>query len=113
MKNVGTKSSARNRILDTALAVIRSKGYAATTVDELCAEAQVTKGAFFHHFKSKEDLAVSAAQHWSMITKALFDSAEYRRHADPLKRLLGYIDLRKALLKGSVPEFTCLVGTMV
>jgi TetR/AcrR family transcriptional regulator, transcriptional repressor for nem operon len=47
------------------------------------------------------------------VTTALFDSAPYHRHDDPLDRLLGYIDFRKELLKGSVPEFTCLVGTMV
>jgi TetR/AcrR family transcriptional regulator, transcriptional repressor for nem operon len=108
-----SSSSAKTKLLDAALAVIRSKGYTATTVDELCAVAGVTKGAFFHHFKSKEDLAVSAAQYWSTVTDALFESAPYHRHSDPLKRLLGYIDFRKELLKGSVPEFTCLVGTMV
>ncbi|HVY57657.1 MAG TPA: TetR/AcrR family transcriptional regulator, partial [Xanthobacteraceae bacterium] len=31
----------------------------------------------------------------------------------PLDRVLGYIDFRKAILIGKVPEFTCLVGTMV
>ena len=35
------------------------------------------------------------------------------RHADPLDRVLGYIDFRKAILTGKLPEFTCLVGTMV
>ena len=55
------KPTARLKILGSALAVIRAKGYAATSVDDLCAAAGVTKGAFFHHFKSKEDLAVAAA----------------------------------------------------
>lgn len=34
-------------------------------------------------------------------------------HADPLDRVLGYLDFRKTLLTGDVSEFTCLVGTMV
>src|SRR5262249_26471491 len=93
--------------------VIRSKGYAATTVDDLCAAAGVTKGAFFHHFKSKEDLAIAAAEHWSEMTGSVFAKAPYHEHADPLDRGLGYIDFRKALLTGDLPEFTCLVGTMV
>ena len=50
------KKDARTKLLDAALAVIRAKGYAATSVDELCAAAGVTKGAFFHHFKTKEDI---------------------------------------------------------
>jgi TetR/AcrR family transcriptional repressor of nem operon len=105
--------SARDKVLEAALKVIRTKGYAATTVDDLCAAAGVTKGAFFHHFKSKEDLAVIAAQHWSDITGRLFAEAPYHKHVDPLDRVLGYIDFRKALLSGNLPEFTCLAGTMV
>lgn len=107
------KPDARAKLLDAALSVIRAKGYAATTVDELCAAAGVTKGAFFHHFKSKDALGVAAAGHWSETTGALFAEAPYHAHPDPLARLLGYLAFRKALLRGGVPEFTCLVGTMV
>ncbi len=105
--------TARTKLLDAAVAVVRTKGYAATTVDDLCAAAGVTKGAFFHHFKSKDDLAVAAAHYWSEMTGALFSAAPYHAHVDPLDRVLGYIDFRKAILAGTVPEFTCLVGTMV
>jgi TetR/AcrR family transcriptional repressor of nem operon len=107
------RPSARTKILASALAVIRAKGYAATSVDDLCAVAGVTKGAFFHHFKSKEDLAVAAADFWSETTGALFASAPYHAPRDPLERVLGYIDFRKSILVGDIPEFTCLAGTMV
>jgi TetR/AcrR family transcriptional repressor of nem operon len=107
------KPSARGKILGSALAVIRTKGYAATSVDDLCAAAGVTKGAFFHHFKSKEDLAVAAAEFWGETTSAFFAAAPYHALPDPLQRLLGYIDFRKAILVGDIPDFTCLAGTMV
>ena len=107
------KPSAKTKILDAALMVIRAKGYAATTVDDLCEASDVTKGAFFHHFKSKDDLAVAAAEHWSNVTDELFEAAPYHRHADPLQQVLGYLEFRKQLLTGDVAEFTCLVGTMV
>ncbi len=113
MPKTAAKPGARSKLLDAALSVIRAKGYSATTVDELCAAAGVTKGAFFHHFKSKDELGVAAAQHWSETTGALFAEAPYHDHADPLDRVLGYLAFRKALLQGGVPEFTCLVGTMV
>jgi TetR/AcrR family transcriptional repressor of nem operon len=113
MPGVAGKPDARSKLLDAALVIIRTKGYSATTVDDLCAAAGVTKGAFFHHFKSKDELAVAAADHWSQITGALFAAAPYHDHADPLGRVLGYVDFRKALLQGDVPEFTCLAGTMV
>lgn len=107
------KPDARSKLLEAALAVIRTKGYSATTVDELCAAAGVTKGAFFHHFKTKDELGVAAADHWSETTSAMFAAAPYHQHRDPLDRVLAYIAFRKALLQGGVPEFTCLVGTMV
>jgi TetR/AcrR family transcriptional repressor of nem operon len=103
----------KERLLDAALAVIRTKGYTATRIEDVCEAAGLTKGSFFHHFKSKEELAVAAAEHWSRVTGALFEAAPYHRQGDPLERVLGYIDFRKALLRGAVPEFTCLVGTMV
>lgn len=105
--------NAREQLLEAAFSVIRAKGYAATTVDDLCSAAGVTKGAFFHHFASKEDLGVAAAHHWSKVTGDFFEAAPYHRHADPLERVLGYLDFRKRLLTGHVAEFTCLVGTMV
>lgn len=113
VSNALAKPDARSKLLNAALTVIRVKGYSATTVDELCAAAGVTKGAFFHHFKSKDALGVAAAEHWSETTGAMFAQAPYHDHADPLDRVLAYVAFRKALLRGEVPEFTCLVGTMV
>jgi TetR/AcrR family transcriptional regulator, transcriptional repressor for nem operon len=107
------KPSARQKLLAAALELVREKGYSSTSVDELCAHAGVTKGAFFHHFPTKDALAVAAANHWSALTGAFFETAPYRKHSDPLDRVLGYLDFRKALLKGEISEFTCFVGTMV
>jgi TetR/AcrR family transcriptional repressor of nem operon len=105
--------AAKEKLLNAALALIREKGFSAMTVDELCARAGVTKGAFFHYFKSKDDLGVAAADHWSAVTGSLFEQAPYHRHEDPLDRVLAYIGLRRSLLQGDLPEFTCVVGTMV
>lgn len=104
---------AKTRLLDASLEVIRCKGYAATSVDDLCRAAGVTKGAFFHHFKSKEDMAVASAAHFGAMAEGLFSHAGYRDLADPLERLLGYVDFRKDILRGKVSHFTCLLGTLV
>ncbi len=104
---------ARLRLLSAAFKVIREKGYSSTRVDDICMEAGLTKGGFFHHFKGKEYFAVAAAQHWSEMTGGFFASAPYHLLPDPLDRVLGYVDFRKAILRGNVAEFSCLVGTMV
>ncbi|HEX3987396.1 MAG TPA: TetR/AcrR family transcriptional regulator [Acidobacteriaceae bacterium] len=103
----------KTKLLDAALRVIREKGYQATRVEDVCEAAGLTKGSFFYHFRSKEDLALAATEHWTAMTGALFAAAPYQTLEDPLERLLAYIDFRKRLLRGALPEFTCLLGTMV
>lgn len=106
------RGDARTRLLEAARDLIRRHGFAATTVDELCRAAGVTKGAFFHHFDGKEALGVAAAQYWTETTGQLFARAPYHQPADPLERVLAYIDFRRELIDGDPAEFTCLVGTM-
>lgn len=107
------RQDARTRLLDAALGAFRTNGYAATTVDDLCRAAGVTKGAFFHHFASKEDAALAAIEHWNARTGHLFETAPYWAVEDPRARLLAYLDFRGALVCGELPEFTCLLGTLV
>ena len=106
-------ANSRSKLLDAALRVIRTKGYVATTVDDICAIAGVTKGSFFHHFKSKEDLALSTVDHWNVMTGGFFAQAPYQQINDPRERVLAYIDFRAEILQGELPDFTCLLGTMV
>ena len=106
------RGDARTRLLEAARDVIRTKGFAATTVDDLCKAAGVTKGAFFHHFRSKDALGVAAAQFWSETTGQLFETAPYHAPADPLERVLAYIAFRRAIISNDIPAFTCLVGTL-
>jgi len=105
--------SARDKLLEAAVKLIRTSGYAATAVDQLCAEAGVTKGAFFHHFASKEALGVAAADYWSASTSAFFASAPFHDLPDPVDRVLGYLDLRIALIGGPPEAFSCVAGTLV
>jgi TetR/AcrR family transcriptional repressor of nem operon len=107
------RHESKTRFLEAALQVIRAKGYTATTVDDVCEAAGLTKGSFFHHFDSKEQLALAAADYFTEGAGALFASAPYHAPTNPLERLLAYVDFRKALLTGKLADFTCLAGTMV
>jgi TetR/AcrR family transcriptional repressor of nem operon len=106
-------TDARMRLLDAAVDVIRAQGYSATTIDDICLRAGLTKGGFFHHFRSKEECAVAAAGHFAERAETLFESAAFCKLDDPRERVLGYVDFRKAILQGDLPQFTCLLGTMV
>ncbi|MGA2707698.1 MAG: TetR/AcrR family transcriptional regulator [Steroidobacteraceae bacterium] len=107
------RHESKTKLLDAALHVVRAKGYAATTVDDICHEAGVTKGSFFHHFKTKDELALDAVAHWGAMTEGFFAAAPYHQAKDPLDRILGYIDFRAEILTGDLPDYTCLLGTLV
>ncbi len=81
--------SSRTRLLDAALRVFREKGYTATTVEDLCHAAGVTKGSFFHHFESKEALALAAIECWNDTTGALSAAAPFAQIDDPRERFLA------------------------
>jgi TetR/AcrR family transcriptional regulator, transcriptional repressor for nem operon len=108
-----SRHESKTRFLNAAVHVIRAKGYSATRIEDVCEAAGLTKGSFFHHFDSKEALALDAVDYWTGGSEALFASAPYRDQADPLDRLLAYVDFRKEMLTGDLVDFTCLAGTMV
>ncbi len=109
---MAARHDSKTRLLDAALKVVRTRGYNATRVEDICAEAGVTKGSFFHHFKSKDELALAAVDHWVEMTSGFFAAAPYHAPADPLDRLLAYVEFRKSIIAGDIAAFTCLVGTM-
>jgi TetR/AcrR family transcriptional repressor of nem operon len=113
MEAMQPQHESKTRLLDATLKVVRAKGYRAARIDDVCAEAGLTKGSFFHHFKGKDDLALAAVEHWDGQTTEFFAVAPYHAPDDPLDRLIAYVAFRKAILTGELPEFTCFVGTIV
>lgn len=101
----------RTKLLQAAIHLVRRQGFASTSVDDICREAGLTKGAFFHNFESKEAMGAEAARYWSTWTGGLFASAAYHQIPDPLERILGYLELRESLLDLPVEAFTCYAGT--
>jgi TetR/AcrR family transcriptional regulator, transcriptional repressor for nem operon len=106
-------ANTRERILNVATDLIRSQGFGATRVDDICKAAGVTKGAFFHYFESKDAMGVAVATNWRDLIGRMFANAAYHGITEPAEKLIAYVDFRKAILDRSIAAFTCLVGTMV
>jgi TetR/AcrR family transcriptional regulator, transcriptional repressor for nem operon len=101
------------KLLAAAIRTFRTTGYAASTIDDVCAAAGCTKGSFFHHFDGKEDLALGAIDLFADEAEQLFAAAAFHGSPDPVGRVLGYVDFRATMLPDDVPEFTCLLGTLL
>lgn len=107
------RGSARQKLVPAAIERFRRYGYVATTVDDICADAGVTKGAFFHHFGGKEAIAVTCLEEWGRRMMELDDGAAYHAVANPVERLAACLDGYIAFL-GAPSQFkSCLVGTTV
>ena len=54
----------RSRILESAIKLFSNRGYNKASVDDICADAGISKGAFYHHFKSKQALFPALLDGW-------------------------------------------------
>ena len=114
--DLATTPGTRQALIDAAIALVRERGLSATSVNDLCAHAGVSKGAFFHHFKSKDELVAAAALYWGARANVLFDQAG-EGAGEALKiaaaRVFAYLDSRTALMDGTLAGCSCFAGTSV
>lgn len=105
--------NARDSLIQAGTELMLRNGYSATSVDEICSAAGLTKGALFHHFPSKEALAETCLHQWPKRLGELHRSAPYRALEDPVARLYGALDLMSELFQRPEVHKSCLAGTTV
>lgn len=77
------QQDSKTKLLDATLKVVRTKGYAATRIDDVCAEAGLTKGNFFHHFSTGDALPAGRSSNWpdhlwSIRSRSVIDRGFWR-----------------------------------
>ena len=93
--NARTKGeTTRDRIIEAAQTLILEKGYSGATLDDILRATKMTKGAFFHHFKGKADLARAVVERFASRDFALFGGWSERADKlsdDPLERVFIFL----------------------
>jgi TetR/AcrR family transcriptional repressor of nem operon len=112
MRKAQADSRTRQELLDAAQELMLAKGYTATSVDEVCEAAGLTKGSFFHYFEGKEHLGRTVAERYYASWQQLSQSAPFRLKKDPLDRVLGSVDFFIEMSRGATWK-GCLLGTFV
>jgi TetR/AcrR family transcriptional regulator, transcriptional repressor for nem operon len=86
-------AATRDRILATAERLITDQGYAATSVDQVIADSSSSKGAFFHHFRSKAELATHVVERYVRGDLAHLEAglAAVAEIDDPAQRVLAFV----------------------
>lgn len=101
---------AKEKLLEAAQRLMLAKGFTATTVDEVCAAAKLTKGSFFHYFEGKEDLGKAVLDRYVGSTSQRLRQAPFLRKDDPLHRVYGYVDFVIEMCEDPKTPDGCLVG---
>lgn len=104
----------RNRIMETAEKIILQKGFGGTSIDEIIANAHITKGGFFYHFKGKNELALALLQRYLEADNVFFTALLNRARSlseDPLQQMLIFLKLLAEAM-AELPEMHpgCLVA---
>jgi TetR/AcrR family transcriptional repressor of nem operon len=103
----------RAKLIDTATDMIRRRGYNATAVDDICKSAGITKGAFFHHFRTKEALVEACLMEWDRRLAAMEEGAAFQKLRNPRKRAAGFMEFFAGIFRDPKILKSCPIGTTV
>ena len=87
-------TATRERIMDAAQRIVLERGFAATSVDAVLAQAPATKGAFFHHFPSKDELGRALLERYIAADDRMLDdlmAASEAESDDPAEQLVAFV----------------------
>lgn len=80
--------------MDAAEGLILDRGFAGTSVQELIGRAGMTKGTFFYHFDTKQDLAHTLVERYAAMDRRHLEEGmarAEREHEDPLEQMVAFV----------------------
>ena len=110
MRKAQAYSPTKEKLLEAAQQLMLAKGFAATTVDEICEAAGFTKGSFFHYFTSKEQLGKAVLDRFFLAMVQKVQKGSFHGKSDPLQHIYDYVDCFSDLTKDPLLANGCLLG---
>ena len=98
------------KLLEAAQQLMLVKGFTATSLEEICDAAAVTKGSFFHYFNNKEELGKAVLAYYMAGQFRALQSAPFSKKRDSLERVYGYIDFIIKMSRDPGILHGCLLG---
>jgi AcrR family transcriptional regulator len=95
----------RAHILDAAVRKFAMAGYNAASVDDICAEAGVSKGAFYHHFPSKQAIFLALLEGWLKTVDVALDGLRQATIPETLVNMTGILPAIFATADERLPMF--------
>src|SRR3954468_12793556 len=96
---MGRVSDAKDRLLDAAVNLVWRNSFGAVSVDDICKEAGVKKGSFYHFFPGKNELVAAAFRHLWAKTRPEYDRI-FSPSVPSIQRLRGFFANIRSKLKG-------------
>jgi len=114
MKTSGVTSrqpeETRRKLIGAARSLVLKQGFTGTGIGQICADAGVTKGAFFHHFASKDEIGKGVLADWAAFGMGIYSAACSEPARYPLDHVHRFFDIMIGLARTSPEPLTCVVG---
>ena len=114
MRKAQINPVSKTRLLDAAQNLILKQGFSSTTVDAICRTAKLTKGTFFHYFKSKEDLGKTVLERFCCHSRESMQKSccSHDKKVDSLKKVYNHLDCAISMAKTTSSGQGCLLGVI-
>jgi AcrR family transcriptional regulator len=103
----------RAELVDTAQGLFLTRGYEATTINDVISATGLSKGAFYHHFRSKEDLLEAIAQRFARESLAFIQTLQADARPDALQQLNLLLSLGRDWKREHLAELKAMFTTLL
>lgn len=95
----------RSRILEAAFKLFSNRGYNKASVDDICSEAGISKGAFYHHFESKQALFLALLDSWLQTVDKAIEASKDKTAPETFMQMTEAFPYVFATAGGGLPMF--------